>query len=376
MTGKETSMSHVRSFRGLRYDLSKSGGDPLALCAPAPDARSAPRRAALRERNPWNVAHLEGSPVPTPVADWLGKGVLVREAAPSLYVYRQTFTATVAGVDDRFTRAGLVALLDPSALAGAVPTAAGDVAWTSLPVAVHDVPSDRLEKAVSSATPLLRFLDDDSVEHSLLLVSDPDAVRDAEEALAQVRAVAVDGRIPTEGPSRPVLLVPFDSPGLLLRPVHRICRGVPEGAFGALVGALSERHLVEDFPYLGADAADSLLDTLPDDVLGFCLRAKGSDEMKLVQIRADAGRRRALDTEVLRRELETEFPGADLRALTEGHDAMEALETDPDASFAILSRPVHVRSLLDLAKTGRNWDPALAPLHPRPCEGLVLPPDA
>ena len=365
-------MSHVQPFRGIRFDLAKTGADPLGLCAPPSDELSPARRAGLKERTPWNFAHLQGDAAIPTARRWLREGVLIQDADPCFYVYRQTFAATVAGVDDRFTRIGIVGLIAPSAVLGAKRFAPASDLETDLPVLVHDVPTSAFrDLAAGSGPAVLRFLDDDSVEHAFHVLNDPETVRSLVEILRNAKAVVVDGRIPSGTDPRMALLVPSDSPGLLLRPVHRICRGLPEGEFIPLVQGLAASHEVETLPYLGADAAEALLDTLPEDVLGFVLREKGADQVQLVQVRADASRKRALDADLLRRELEEEFPQATLISESEGHDAMDILDSDPSAAFAVLTRPVPVRTLFHLASSGKPWDPALAPLHPRPWTGLV-----
>lgn len=367
-------MSHVQPFHGIRFDLSKTGADPLGVCAPPSDGTSPGRRAALRERTPWNFAHLEGDSAPGTVRGWISQGILVRDAIPCFYLYKQTFAATVAGVDDRFSRVGIVGIVDPKAILGTKHFSPASDLETELPVLVHDVPTSDfgdLATGSGSGPAALRFLDDDSVEHALHVVDDPETVRSLAEILRNAKAVAVDGRIPSGSEPRMALLVPSDSPGLLLRPVHRICRGLPEGEFLPLVEGLSASHEVETLPYLGADAAEALLDTLPEDVLGFVLRGKGADQVQLVQVRADATRKRALDADLLRRELEEEFPQATLLSESEGHDAMDILDSDPSAAFAVLTRPVPVATILHLASSGKTWDPAMAPLHPRPWTGLV-----
>ena len=364
-------MSQIQPFRGVRFDPACAGNDPLSWCAPSPfDPRATSHRSALRERAPWSAVHLEGPDRAEIAGKWLSDGILVRDPLPVFYVYRQTFTATVAGVDGRFSRTGLVARVAPKAVLGTSTERRSESA--GLPTLVHE-PLAAVEGALRGPhSTTVKFLDGDSVEHTLQVVDDTEQIQALTLAFEGAEAVAVHGGFPSEGAPRMALLVASNDPGLILEPVHRVCRGVPRPAFDALVRSLSARHQVETFPYLGADAVDALLDSIPDDTLGFALRAKGSDEVVLVQIRADAHRRRALDSEVLRRELEAEFPTADTLSTTGGYEALHRLDSDAEASFAALSRPVQPQSLLRLAREGGVWDPDLAPLLPAPWTGLVM----
>jgi len=385
-------MSHVRPFRGVRYDLAKVGSDPSAIFCPPDDWLTPTRRRSLLQRNPWNFVRIRlGVETAEQVSEtpesrsrarrigveWLRDGLLVQDAKPSFYVYRQTFTATVGGVDDRFSRTGLVAALDPKAILG-TPKIVASSGWaTTLPVFLHTAPFASIQNLLETSKPAaLRFLDDQSVDHAFHAVDDPETVHSLQGILRNLRALPLDGQIPSgEGPHL-ALLVAGDDPGLVLQPVHRIYRHVTPDRIETALGGLGAAWTVEELPYLGADAAEALLATLPENVHGFALRRRNSDSILLLQTPSDATGLE-LDSAILSRSMDRALLGTladnDHRILdiSEGHRAMDLLDSDPASSLAVLMRPVPVRTLFGLAEAGAPLDMSLVPLHPRPWSGLV-----
>ncbi len=111
-------MAEVTPFRGIRYDASIALDE---VVAPPYDVIPAAQAAELRGRSPHNAVHLD-LPVPpgeaaedaayaraaAAFAQWQADGVLVREAAPSLYLVDQSYR----GPDGRErTRRGFIARL-------------------------------------------------------------------------------------------------------------------------------------------------------------------------------------------------------------------------------------------------------------------------
>ena len=386
-------MSHVRPFRGVRYDLNRVGGDPSAVFCPPDDLLTPSRRRALLQRNPWNFLRIRlgvetADQVPgTPESwsrsrklgvEWLRDGILVQDAVPSFYVYRQTFTATVGGVDDRFSRTGLVAMLDPGAVVGSPSVAAASGWATSLPLFLHSEPFASFRDLLEASKPAaLRFLDDHSVDHSFHAIDDPEIVHSLQGILRNLRALPLDGQIPSGPGPHLALLVAGDDPGLVLQPVHRIYRHVPAERIDAVLAEAGSTFTVEELPYLGADAAEALLATLPEDVHGFAVRRQGADSILLVQVSSATPAGHALDPRTVFQAVDRKLLGTpsdnDHRILnvSDGHRTMDLLDSDPASSLAILVRPISVRALLGLAAAGSPLDPALAPIHPRPWSGLV-----
>jgi len=395
-------MSHVRPFRGVRFDLSKAGAEPGAICCPSENELTPPRRRAVLQRSPWNflrvrlgvenvdqkVAASEARQRGDAIASrWLQEGILVQDQTPSFYLYRQTFTATVGGLDNRFSRLGVVVSLDPKALLGPGPGPRGTSYTpdfsTDLRAFLHAEPFGAVREAVqAAAVPVLRFLDDESVEHSLQVLDDPEGIGLVQEVFRHVKAAPLDGGTrPTPGPQL-ALLVAGDDPGLVLLPAHRVYRHLPEPDLERAFEKLGASFSCEDLPYLGADAVEALLSTLPENVHGFALRRRGGDTVRLLQ--APVGKFSIpgapdgfnLDSAVLSGVIERELfgaPAGGARVLqaSEGHRAMHLLDSDPDSAVAVLTRSVLPRTLLRIAASGREIGPSLALLHPRPWTGLV-----
>ena len=385
-------MSHVRPFRGVRYDLTRVGGDPAAIFCPPDDLLTSARRRTLLQRSPWNFLRVrlgletaEQSP-DTPESksrarriglEWLRDGILVRDAAPSFYVYRQTFTATVGGVDDRFSRTGLVATIDPNAVLGTPRTAATSGWATTLPVFLHSEPFASIRDLLDSPKPaMLRFLDDHSVDHAFHAIDDAETVHSLQGILRNLRALPLDGQIPSGPGPHLALLVAGDDPGLVVQPVHRIYRHVSPDRIETALGGPGSAWTVEELPYLGADAAEALLATLPENVHGFVVRRREAQTILLLQT-PFAGEGLELDSTILSRHMDRPLLGPPpenehrILDVSEGHLAMELLDSDPASSLAVLVRPVPVRTLFGLAEAGSPVDPRLVPIHPRPWSGLV-----
>ncbi len=108
-------MAEIRPFAGLRYDPSKAG-DPAALMAPPYDVIDDEVRAELAARSDHNAIHFilpegEGDakyPVGARRFREIAAAAMLRDDAPSLYVYHQRFT--VEG--ETYVRKGLIALIE------------------------------------------------------------------------------------------------------------------------------------------------------------------------------------------------------------------------------------------------------------------------
>src|SRR5580692_8865306 len=111
-------MANIIPFRGLRYGLTESKKLEKVM-APPYDVISSQQKRALKATDPHNVIRLIiGNPshenhkpsdyksAKETFAAWRKKGILKRDADPSIYVYQQTFN--IHGKSYR--RTGFVAL--------------------------------------------------------------------------------------------------------------------------------------------------------------------------------------------------------------------------------------------------------------------------
>jgi uncharacterized protein (DUF1015 family) len=89
-------MADMQPLRTLRYEPSVAG--PLEdLIAPPYDVIDAAERAELANRSPYNVVVIDlprsYDEAAATMADWRGRGVLVQEEEPAVWVLEQDYTA-------------------------------------------------------------------------------------------------------------------------------------------------------------------------------------------------------------------------------------------------------------------------------------------
>jgi len=234
-------VADVRAFRAERYDETKAG--PLeSLVAPPYDVISPAEREQLLARSPYNVVHLtlpdDEEQAVQDLADWRGRGVVVRDAEPSAWLLSQDYTGP-DGVQR--TRSGLVASLR------AQPYEDGVV----LPhERTHAGPKEgrlRLLRATrTQLEPIFLLYDGDAVE---IPSRDPDLQSggdrlwrvDAVPDFSDTQLLIADGHHRYEtalayaadggSPYLMVVLVPTRQEGLTIFPTHRVAEHV-NGASG------------------------------------------------------------------------------------------------------------------------------------------------
>ena len=349
---------------------------------------------------------------------WRSEGILKQDEKPCFYLYRQTFTATVGGLDSRYSRTGLVASIhsDASVLPHEKTLDAPKEdryqltrrldAFVGQVFLLYTDPQRLVEKATQSileGEPWARFLDDDSVEHCLYVVDDPWTIGLIEKALVDKDCQIADGhhrwetgkRIWSERDPGGTLhhgvlatLVNSEDPGLVVLPIHRIYRGIAGLDQDALRHKLASRFTVEEFPYAGVDAAEALLATTTDDSHAFVIRWKNADTILLVHAPRGAFGTFAphsedwsdLDLAVLQRVVQEELLGIDpetytdathVTAILEGHLVMDYLDGTADSQFAVLVNPTSVASIERVARRGDLMPQKSTLFHPKIWSGLV-----
>jgi uncharacterized protein (DUF1015 family) len=424
-------MAIVKPFRGIRYDLEKAGADLSALACPPYDIIPPSWQKQLHQRHPLNFVRVdlnqpEPNDGPHAVHDraaeiwkkWRSEGILKQDGKPCFYMYRQTFTATVGGLDGRYTRTGLVASVHSDA--SVVPhekTMAALVedryqltrrldAFVGPVFLLYTDPQRLVEKATQAlleGEPWTRFLDEDSVEHCLYTVDDPWTIGLIEKALAEKTCQIADGhhrwesakriwseRDPDGNRHHGVLatLVNTEDPGLVVLPIHRIYRGIAGLDPALLRQKLAGRFTVEEFPYAGVDAAEALLATTTDDSHAFVVRWKNADTVLLAHApRGSFGtfaphtkEWSELDLAVLQRVLQEDLLGIDpdtysdathVSAILEAHLVMDYLDGTPDSQFAVLVNPTSVASIESVARSGELMPQKSTLFHPKIWSGLV-----
>src|SRR5215218_3781046 len=99
-------MADLQPLRTLRYDPSAVGSLEDVISPPY-DVIDSELRARLAARSPYNVVEIDLPPsydqAAATMADWIGRGVLVREDEPAVWVLRQDYDAPDG---ERRTRTG------------------------------------------------------------------------------------------------------------------------------------------------------------------------------------------------------------------------------------------------------------------------------
>jgi len=392
----------------MRFDTQRVGTDLSAVACPAGDAISPARRRILHDRHPYNFSRLVAPLSPsdssprTQGASWLSSGILARDEFPSFYLVRQSFTATVGGVDDRFVRTGLVCEIEHDPLTDSnilepfceSPASLGghpDLENTRLllePALLcysdpHRTLGPLLEPTLAQP-PLARALDDDSVEHSLHAVSDEAATAAIQAFFRSRPLVALDGAGWSSPSRRLAVLVDSSDPGLFPTPVHRVYRS-PRNLDPARLEALltTAGFRIERLPWAGGDAACALLESAREGQHAFVLRWKDAEEILLAQaphgsfprVSGSAGGSIPHDASVLDQVVEEAMrsiaPTTSTLRVRDAHNAMDVLDHLEDGRLAVLVNACDIPMLERIASTGGQIPPETMSFLPRLCCGLV-----
>ncbi|MBZ5713160.1 DUF1015 domain-containing protein [Nannocystis pusilla] len=257
-------MAHVRPLRGFRYDLPRLG-DAGLLLAPPYDVVDAAGRERIGARSPHNCIHVilpegEGDAkyeVGARRFAALEREALVRDAAPSFYVYHQTFTSE----GQQYTRKGFIGLIELTRF-GAGPVLAHErtlsgpkadrlklmracQAHLELVFGMFSDPGRAWEAATSRALgSAVLECDFDGTHHALYRVDDPAATAALTDVLADKKIYIADGhhryetmcsfRAELEAAGKGevarwglIFLSNLDDPGLVVLPTHRLIHSVP-----------------------------------------------------------------------------------------------------------------------------------------------------
>jgi uncharacterized protein (DUF1015 family) len=378
-------------FPGFRYDTDRV---PLAdVTAPPYDVIDADERAALLARHPYNAVAVD-CPVDDGgrdcyeaaaerLASWRSEGVLVDDPAPSLYLYRMSFTDEAGRPRHTTGVIGALGLQHPGE---------GDV----LPHE-HTTPkarSDRLQLlratranlsavwALSLAPGLSKLLDptaaepvdgwhdDDGVHHQLWVITDAETIAAVTEAIESEPVVIADGhhrfetcltyrdeRTAAGAPPGPhdltmAFVVELVDDELTVRPIHRLIAGLPEG-----------------FDVLAAFEPwfDSAVNQVDADLL---LATPGAATALRLRDRTLLDESGGLWTRLLDHVL-VELPAHELTYQHGADNLVRALD-EGRAQAGVLLPPVSVSQIAATARAGGRMPPKTTFFWPKPRTGLVF----
>ncbi len=271
-------MPEVRPFYGWRYHPERV--DLRKVVAPPYDVVSPEEVLEYLQRDPYNIFHLELSREgPDPylraaekLNRWIAEGILVREDRPSLYIYRLHFSHE----GRNYVRTGFIGLvrLSPFSEGRILPhektfprvtedrlnlLRATSAQFSQIFALYHD-PGLRTLK-LARGEPLFRLETPSGEVHELARLTDP-ALQEELSAFWHSRpfyiadghhryttalkyAREMEARLRPEGPRcfhyLMMYLCPFEEPGLLVLPTHRVIRrSLPEERLKATLHRVAE----------------------------------------------------------------------------------------------------------------------------------------
>jgi uncharacterized protein (DUF1015 family) len=421
----------LRPFAGLRYD-PRVVPDLAAVVCPPYDIIADAERARLAAREPRNAVHVE---LPAAVsagdaasdayvaagerfAAWRRTGVLVRDDAPSVYVYEQRYLPT--GGRPPFVARGVYCALRLAPLNDAdggvrrhERTMAGPKedrlrllravrANLSPVLLLYDdgaggARSAELLGGLSATPPTAAAIDDAGTEHRLWRVAAGDGAVDELLDIGGRRPLTIaDGhhRYETalryrDEPGAPAqagwvmaLLYDAASGGLSILPTHRLLHGV--GAGDSLLDALDEWFTRDPLP-TGAQVADAVAERGPG-TLGIWTAAGGGllvprRERVAALLPAASDELRRLDVSVLDAALQR-ILGRDAGVLAQDgalgytKDAADGLSqvADGRADALIVLASTPVEAVIAVAARGELMPPKSTYFVPKAATGLVFNP--
>jgi uncharacterized protein (DUF1015 family) len=397
-------------FTGLRYRLDVLDRYHTSLddvIAPPYDVIDARERETLAGRSPYNAVHVE-LPVDDPdshldryqvarrlLDTWRSEDVTGEDEEPSFYRYRMSYHDENG---DRRQTSGVIGALglavpgegDVLPHERTMPKPKGDrlqllreceanlspVWGLALAPGLAQV-SDTTEPPVATAT------DDEGVEHALWRISAPGAIDQVSAAVTAAPVVIADGhhrfetalayqeerRAATGGRAGDydlvmALVVELADDQLVVRPIHRLLGGLPDGF--DLPETLGSRFSLSQLDHpdprrLTGDLADEAALALVTKGATWLLRPR-PETMAAAGLDVDSG---LLDVAL------SDLPDHDVTYEPGWDRAVDAVERG-SAQAAVLLRPASVAVIAEAAHKGLRMPPKTTFFHPKPRTGMVF----
>lgn len=429
-------MADIFPFQALRYDSNKVA---LASVVTQPYDKINPE---MQDRyytaDPHNFVRVilgksqagdgDGANVYTravaALQQWQAEQVLVRDAAPSIYLYTQTFKVPGDGSGASAERRGFIALgqvedYDQKVVfrheqtlskpkADRLNLLRATHAHCEQIFMVYSDPAGEIDLALrQNAPPTVEVADEYGVVHRMWAISDPAVTKAVQAKMADKKLIIADGhhryetalnyRNERRGQSKIDLQAPYermmmtyvnmDSPGLLILPTHRVVFGLEGFSIFDMVEKLRKHFDVEDIGSLDkVEAAMERLRAAGQDrtaVLaatahgGFLLRSgAGAPEKSFAGMSKEQS---ALDVVQLHKLVLEETLGMseeDIRNqkyLRYVRDARETVdEVRQGANAAFLINPVRMEQMREIAFAGGVLPQKSTDFYPKLLSGLTV----
>ncbi|MFC1968006.1 DUF1015 domain-containing protein [Chloroflexota bacterium] len=290
-------VAEIRPFYGIRYNLQLVKDLASAVCPPY-DVITSEEQQALYKRSEYNFIRLEyGQELPgddvlnnrytraaATLQQWLGQGILEKDATPSIYLHDHYFESK----GQRRRRRGIIACIrleewekgvvrpHEETMRGAKSDRLNLLracqANLSAVFTLFDDPEQRVATLLASQErqrPSIDVTNSGGETHKVWAITEPEVIHQIASNLAPKPLYIADGHHRYEtalayrrqrGTSSPqageneasnfvmATLTAFSDPGLVVLPINRLVRGVPASALEGLRGELETFFELQSFP--------------------------------------------------------------------------------------------------------------------------------
>ncbi len=302
-----------KPFRGWRYDLDVVG-DAASVLSPPYDMISSEIQQSLQCLSPYNVVHLEAGEsldwsAPTSgqytqtaslFEEWIGKGVLKRDAEASFYLLRQQFQHE-GGEWSRLGIMGCVGIEEyearqvlpheyteaPAVRDRVSLMEACGANFSPIMSAYQDAENRLLPifQRAMAASPVIDVPDDIGGRSTLWRMADPDSLNSVTQFFQETPVFLADGhhryeaalqyqRIKNQVSGKEsgaqahsfvlMTLIGFDDPGLLVLPYHRVLGGLSDGQLTQVRNALFDIFQAKPFAAGGDQSPAGLVEQVAE----------------------------------------------------------------------------------------------------------------
>ena len=419
-----------RPFRGWKYNPDVVGNLAEVVCPPY-DLITPEMQESLRQRNPYNVVHLEAGEgldwtVPggnlyrgatALFEDWLGQQVLKRDGEPCFYLLRHDFTFE----GRRRSRIGITGCIglepydsrqvfaheyteDPAVMDRVALMSACNTNFSPIMSLYRDsqgILAPTLQSIMDSP-PVIDIESDEDQRLSLWIISERGAIEYIQSFFSDTPVFLADGHHRYEASLRfrelqrqdsqgglaaddarnfvMMTLIEFDDPGLMVLPYHRTIHGLTEGQMDRVVERLRELFTSHTE---GPQSPKWLVDTVED--LGQTLKVmaaieNGGSFSRIWQLKepatgADWGPLAVSEAWILEEQVLKPVLGESLPnhvGYTHDHEAAAKQVATGESQMAFLLKPFPMGPFEDVVSQGQRLPRKSTFFYPKLPTGLVI----
>ena len=419
-----------RPFRGWKYNPDVVGNLAEVVCPPY-DLITPEMQESLRQRNPYNVVHLEAGEgldwtVPggnlyrgatALFEDWLGQQVLKRDGEPCFYLLRHDFTFE----GRRRSRIGITGCIglepydsrqvfaheyteDPAVMDRVALMSACNTNFSPIMSLYRDsqgILAPTLQ-SIMDGPPVIDIESDEDQRLSLWIISERGAIEYIQSFFSDTPVFLADGHHRYEASLRfrelqrqdsqgglaaddarnfvMMTLIEFDDPGLMVLPYHRTIHGLTEGQMDRVVERLRELFTSHTE---GPQSPKWLVDTVED--LGQTLKVmaaieNGGSFSRIWQLKepatgADWGPLAVSEAWILEEQVLKPVLGESLPnhvGYTHDHEAAAKQVATGESQMAFLLKPFPMGPFEDVVSQGQRLPRKSTFFYPKLPTGLVI----